>query len=133
MSKVLTREGQDFKVDQLGRVRIGHKRREELLVEFDRSGMSGKQFARSVGVNYSTWASWVQRRRRTKALIVEGRDTPGTQSVVMPQPMEWVEAHLDSTPSPRSGLVVHGPNGIKLEIQDETQARLAGVLLKGLC
>jgi hypothetical protein len=136
MLKTLNAEGQNFKVDRLGRVKISQERRDALLVEFDRSGMSGQQFAKSVGVKYSTWASWVQKRRQAKGLIVEEKPAPEPVAVVAKQSMRWLEAQLDPTPAPSLALVVHGPNGIRFEIQDETQARLAGVVLKqlqGLC
>ena len=53
-----------LKTDALGRVRTPQARREALLVEFERSGVSGKKFAALVGVNYQTFASWVQQWRR---------------------------------------------------------------------
>jgi transposase-like protein len=51
--------------DRLGRVRTPRCRREELLAEYDRSGMSQAAFARRAGVRYPTFAHWVQERRRT--------------------------------------------------------------------
>jgi DNA-binding transcriptional regulator YiaG len=35
-----------------------------LLAEFERSGVSGKKFAALVGVNYQTFASWRQQRKK---------------------------------------------------------------------
>jgi hypothetical protein len=38
-----------LKVDEAGRVRTPPEKREAVLAEFDRSGMTGAQFARFVG------------------------------------------------------------------------------------
>lgn len=43
-----------LKVDEAGRVRTPPEKREALLAEFDRSGMTGAQFARFAGVRYPT-------------------------------------------------------------------------------
>ena len=53
-----------LKTDVLGRVHTPKARREALLEEFERSGVSGMKFAALVGVNYQTSASWVQKRRK---------------------------------------------------------------------
>ncbi len=50
--------------DRLGRVRTPQSRREELLAEYERSGLSQAAFARRAGVRYPTFAHWVQQRRR---------------------------------------------------------------------
>jgi hypothetical protein len=48
------------------RVRVPAPRREALLDEFERSGVSGAKFARLVGIKYPTFAGWVHRRRRVR-------------------------------------------------------------------
>ena len=55
-----------LKTDVLGRVRTPAERREALLEEFARSGVSGRKFAALVGINYQTFASWVQQRRQAR-------------------------------------------------------------------
>ena len=55
-----------LKTDVLGRVRTPTARREALLAEFERSGVSGRKFAGLMGVNYQTFASWVQQWRRQR-------------------------------------------------------------------
>ena len=50
--------------DRLGRMRTPRRRREELLAEYERSGLSQAAFARRAGVRYPTFAHWVQKRRR---------------------------------------------------------------------
>ena len=42
--------------DTRGRVLVTPERRESLLAEYDRSGMSGVKFAQYVGIKYSTLA-----------------------------------------------------------------------------
>jgi DNA-binding transcriptional regulator YiaG len=53
-----------LKVDEVGRVQTPAEKREAMLVEYDRSGMTGAQFARFVGVRYATLMYWLQRRRK---------------------------------------------------------------------
>ena len=60
-------EDQNLKQDSRGRVRVSAERREALLDEFERSGLSGVKFAEMVGVKYPTLANWVQKRRKTRA------------------------------------------------------------------
>ena len=55
-----------LKTDVLGRVKTPRARQEALLDEFERSSVSGLKFAALVGVNYQTFATWVQRRRRAR-------------------------------------------------------------------
>ena len=52
-----------LKRDTLGRVTLTGEQREHLLDEFERSGLKGVPFARLAGVNYPTFASWIQKRR----------------------------------------------------------------------
>jgi hypothetical protein len=46
--------------DARGRVLATPERREPLLAEYDRSGMSGVKFAQYVGIKYSTLAYWLR-------------------------------------------------------------------------
>ena len=48
---------QVLKTDVLGRVKTPVARREQLLDEFERSGLSGKKFAELLGLKYQTFAS----------------------------------------------------------------------------
>ena len=71
-----------LKQDARGRVLVSAARREVLLDEFERSGSSAMRFARLAGLNYSTFANWIQARRRKRALAklpgCEGRDDEGS-------------------------------------------------------
>src|SRR5437867_490391 len=71
-----------LKRDKRGRVWTKPKRREALLDEFEKSGLSGAQFARLTGVNYSSFQNWVQQRRKkrgraAKAISREGATGTG--------------------------------------------------------
>ena len=50
--------------DRRGRVSWPKARREQLLDEYEQSGLSQAAFARREGVRYPTFAHWVQERRR---------------------------------------------------------------------
>ena len=47
-----TTAGEIFVQDTLGRVRTPREKREQILDEYERSGMSGAAFAALVGVKY---------------------------------------------------------------------------------
>jgi hypothetical protein len=53
---LLRRRLDNFKSGRTGRVLVSRERRESLLKEYDRSGMSGVKFAQYVGIKYSTLA-----------------------------------------------------------------------------
>lgn len=63
-----------LKADALGRVRTPALRREQLLDEFERTGMSGVQFAAFIGVKYQTFATWAQLRRRRSRHAVSNHE-----------------------------------------------------------
>ena len=127
-----------LKVDALGRVRVSRERREWLLDEFDRSGVVAAEFARMAGVKYSTFANWVQKRRRANgawagtgkarlAAAKKGR-------AALPGP-RFVEARIErSSPGPGgvAALRVELPCGARMEIEDVSQARIAVALLRAL-
>ena len=54
--------GEILKQDSLGRTPLG--KRQEILTAFDGSGMGAARFAAMVGMNYSTFCSWVQERNQ---------------------------------------------------------------------
>jgi hypothetical protein len=57
-----------LKVDAQGRVWTPRERREDLLAEFERSGMPASKFARHIGVKYSTFGKRPPERRLTRWL-----------------------------------------------------------------
>jgi hypothetical protein len=127
-------DGEIFKTDTAGRVRVPRARREALLDEFERSGASGAQFAAYVGVKYSTFAAWAHKRRRQTALAQAGAasEEPAKQAAA---PIRWWETVLEGEPKPSSEaevLQVRLPGGAQLHIANGSQAALAAVLLEQL-
>lgn len=115
-----------LKADRRGRVRTPVERRAVILEEFDRSGLSGHAFAVHYGIKYPTFASWLQKRRRQRAMQEPaGRDG-----------LRLVEAVVDAgnAPCTRSAVVlrVELPGGAALEMSDERQAVLVAQLLRAL-
>lgn len=129
---------QILKQDRLGRVRVPAARRWELLAEYERSGMSGAEFAAYVGVKYPTFATWLAKSRKMPesppAAAQEG--ATGGQEI---QPVRWVEASVEGLEPPKAKSGRHGaplvlqlPGGARLEIGDSGQAALAAELIRAL-
>src|SRR6516225_12250021 len=117
--------------DARGRVLVTPERRESLLAEYDRSGMSGVKFAQYVGTKSSTLAYWLQRRRqqrrKEKSLIKAGADTePGRSNG------GWIEAVVEnaSVPSVSAGaLRIYFAGGAYCQISSATEMALVAELL----
>jgi hypothetical protein len=139
-----------LKRDVLGRVTTTVAHREALLDEFERSGMKGVPFARLAGVNYQTFASWVQKRRRQRGdyrAMTKAEVTPlnspcevAAQPLITPRFPRFLEVVMPPAASPiaRSeaaspiGLEVELPGGAKLTIHSAQDAALAATLLNAL-
>ena len=110
-------------VDTKGRVRISKEQRRLILDEFERSGVSGAEFARRSGLKYSTLAGWRHRHRPSQR--------PGRL-----RPVRLLEAVLPTAPPSasiaRSVLPVLLPGGARLEIACAAQLPLAVALLREL-
>jgi hypothetical protein len=117
--------GPILKTDTRGRVRTSAQRRESLLAEFDRSGLSGKQFSELSGIKYQTFATWLQKRRRA-----------GQPSVKPTDPVRWLEAVVERAPTSGGqsalALVIKLPGAASLEVSDLKQVPLAVALLRSL-
>lgn len=112
-----------LKTDGRGRVQTPAARREQLLDEFERSGLSGKKFAALVGIKYPTLATWASKRRRERGVPPAVRRSKGPH---------WVEAVVESSNGETKPLVLELPGGARMEIEDIQQAALAGALLRTL-
>jgi transposase-like protein len=113
--------------DSKGRVRVSRERREELLDEFEKSGLSGAQFARTVGLKYQTFAYW-RLQRQKRGLVVAGQPLPKKAGAV-----EWLETVIDkaqASVSPGSALMVRLPSGAAIELAHVSQASVAAALLR---
>lgn len=124
---------QILKTDTLGRVKTPVVRREEVLDEFERSGLSGKKFAALIGIKYQTFATWAQKRRRQRGATVPPRGMPAKVPVRPGDPVRWLEAVVENKRaggSTQGVLVVHLSGGARMEIADAAQAMLAAQLLR---
>jgi hypothetical protein len=127
MTDMQKADGPILKTDTKGRVQTPAARRESLLDEFERSGLSGAKFAALAGIKYQTFAAWACRRRHQA----------GAKAPVKPaDQVRWLEAVVAQaqTPpgSPAPSLTVQLPGGARLELAGVNQAPLAAALLRAL-
>jgi hypothetical protein len=116
-----------IKTDTRGRMRITPERRQQLLAEFDRSGLSAPKFATLTGIKYQTLAAWLQRRKK------QGVISPATPTKSSPA-VQWLETVIEqaqsaSTPA-STALLVRLPSGAVVEVANLAQATLAGTVLR---
>ena len=126
-----------LKRDAAGRVHTTVEQRQAVLAEFERSGLSGPQFARVAGVAYQTFASWRQKQRkgalaeRSRSAVVRRHVEP-----VAPRLVEAVVAGMPAPLEPGAGaagaLEVLLPGGAKALVASADQAALAAQLIKVL-
>lgn len=114
-----------LKVDEVGRVQTPPEKREAMLAEYERSGMTGAQFARFVGVRYSTLMYWLQKRRKGAG---HGEEKASSRN----DPPRWLEARVEGDLSPSEKLVVEVGGGIRMLVGNRTQAALAGEVLQAM-
>jgi hypothetical protein len=123
MTDMIKADGMVLKTDGRGRVQTPTGRREQILDEFERSGLSGKQFAAVVGVKYPTLAMWASKRRRERGL---------PPMVKRSKTVRLLEAVVEESGGDKKTLVLELPGGARMEIKDAGQAVLAGTLLRTL-
>ncbi len=119
----MTGEAGVLKTDTRGRVRTPVERREALLDEFEKSGMSGAKFARLAGVHYATFANWTQRRKKERA-----GGMPGGGPVRLLEAMVE-EGGCGCGMMAAAGLLVELPGGGRIRVESPLQLRLAAELL----
>lgn len=126
-------DGVILKTDALGRVKTPAARREQLLDEFERSGLSGVAFAEFVGIKYQTFATWAQHRRRRRKTAASAK-SPGQAAA--PKQLRWMEAVIEEAQAPAgekaAALVLHLPGGVRVEIVDDKQVALAVAVVRAL-
>jgi transposase-like protein len=114
-----------LKVDEAGRVRTPPEKREAILAEYERSGMTGAQFARFVGVRYSTLMYWLQKRRKGagqgEEMVSSRNDHP-----------RWLEARVEGEVPNSEKVIVEIGGGIRMLIGNRAQATLAGEVLRAI-
>ena len=120
-----------IKSSKRGYALVSKARREELLGEFDNSGMSAPDFAKLVGIKYPTFMGWIYQRRRKQAQ---------SSSSESPVPAKggsglWLEAVLEKAestmpPGTTQPLLVRLPSGAALEVGHSSQIQLGAALLR---
>ena len=106
--------------DRRGRVNWPRERREQLLDEYEKSGLSQAAFARREGVRYPTFAHWVQVRRRGTSTA-----SPGRRPAVSPR---FVEVGVPAAAS-SSELSVSLPGGL---VARGAEATALAILVRAL-
>lgn len=99
MTSLIQTEGAILKTDERGRVQTPAERRESLLDEFERSGLSAAKFAVLAGTEFQTFAAWWPRRRRQRG--TSAAPTLSTDSA------RWLETMLTAPPR-RDGIPPRG-------------------------
>jgi transposase-like protein len=114
-----------LKVDEVGRVRTPPEKREAMLAEYERSGMTGAQFARFVGVRYSTLMYWLQKRRKEAG---QGEERANLRK----DHPRWLEASVEGEVPRTENVVVELGDGVRMLVGTRRQAILAGEVLRAL-
>lgn len=117
------RSGQILKTDKLGRVQVPPERREAILDEFERSGMTGTAFAERYRIKYQTFASWRKRRKQAREAAQE-------------EPPRFLLVEAEETtpcePGPDEGLEIELAGGARLRIRSREEVAIAAELLRAL-
>lgn len=133
-----------LKTDGRGRVRTPLVQREALLDAFERSGLSGMKFAALHGVKYPSFANWVQQRKRHRLMAEAGSESEGgigRATATAGASVQWWEGVVDhgaartngaGAAGPGSGLQLHLPGGVRMEITGPDQVGWAAQLLQTL-
>ena len=117
-----------LKRDALGRVRTPRARREALVEEFEKSGVSAKKFAALLGVNYQTFASWVQawRKARGQYPSVAGK---AAGPVRLWEAVVEGGGRTDRDAADAPGLWIELPGGSRLSVASPVQLQMAAELV----
>jgi len=128
MTSLTKAEEAVLKTDTLGRVKTPVARREQLLEEFERSGLSGMKYAALVGIKYPTFAAWLQQRRRRTGGAGGLAGKPADS-------IRWLEAVVEQAHGgvgQPTEVVLELPAGIRVQIRTVPQALLAAALVRAL-
>lgn len=130
----LSSDEQVLKSDTRGRVRVPRERRQALLAEFGRSGVSAAAFARLVGVKYPTFMGWLAQQRRELGPAQEAARASGVVAIASrARPLRLFEAELEPARlDGGAGVVVELPAGARLLVAEAGQVALAAELLHAL-
>ena len=122
-----------LKRDAAGRVHTSVEQRRAVLAEFERSGLSGPQFARVAGIAYQTFASWRHKQKTAKEAGSSGPTAERKEvQFVAPRLVEAVVQYPKEDQAPGASLVVRLAGGASLEITGAAQVPLAAKLIQAL-
>ncbi len=111
-----TRNDEVLKQDRRGRVRVPTERREALLDEFARSGLSAAAFAQMAGIKYPTFANWLQQRRKAQGRSVEAPPEAMGRGGAIRLLEAVVEDPATGADVGRAGLLIELPGGGRLVV-----------------
>ena len=117
-----------LKTDALGRVQTTREQRELFLDEFDRSGVSGPKFAEVHGINYQTFATWRQNRKRARVEdpIIDSGRTSEFRFIEVTAP------ERAGTSGVGAGLIIELPGGFRMIARRPEEAALAAEVIRRL-
>lgn len=115
--------------DRRGRLLVRAEQRAAILEAFDSSSLSAMAFCRQHGLSYSTFATWVQRRRKEC-----GNKPKLPICVPTPDPPCFAEVCLKEPSIAQSyrPLILNLPSGASVEISNPAQMPLVIELLGAL-
>jgi DNA-binding transcriptional regulator YiaG len=116
-----------IRTDALGRLHRTPEQREQILDEYERSGLSGPKFAALCGVKYQTLAAWLARRKSCKQAPPPRRRQPKG----LPQ-VRWFEASVQPPAASGAGLLLELPGGVRAQLANPAHAALAAALVRAL-
>lgn len=119
-----------LRTDTRGRVRVPAERREALLEEFDRSGISAMKFARLAGVKYPTFINWLTKRRSAKVpgqqVAQENADAGARRPVRLFEAVAEPERRFALS---GAGLTIEFSGGARVAVESPAQLAMAAELL----
>ncbi len=118
----MNEKNQILKINERGHVLTPRQQQEDIVNAIEKSGMTGAQFARHAGIEYPTFMSWVQRRRRSREVTASVK--------VLGSGAAWIEAVVENQPS--EGLTIEIAQSLRVRIPGEGSRGMAVQLLQGL-
>src|SRR5689334_17923530 len=115
-------EGVLVTTDSKGRLRVSKEQRKAVLAQFEQSGMSAAKFAAVAGIKYSTFAGWLQRYRRVKRRV-SSKGVRFIEAIIGPHP---------NKAGSKTGLMVHLPGAVRVELFSVAEVPLAAALIEAL-
>ena len=115
-----------IRADRRGRLLVRAEQRAAILKAFDESSLSAMAFCRQHALSYSTFATWIQKRRQERA--------PGCGESAAPAPAfaEVVIDEVNTTPKAIPPIRVTLRSGVSFEVVSADQVPLAAGLIQSI-